>query len=330
MQPNHNNLSNSSQPAGAQNAVLLSYVTYLTDPVNEISSYLPGWKIVWNGTQTYDGNYAYIAVDPTGDMYALGIRGSLPPQNIFDNWNAFANWVLEDMDVLTRVSWPYAATANPLIGTGTNTAFTNVLDMQDSLGSGVSITNYLVTNVIKPGKQLIISGHSLGGNIANVFASYFVTTITQSGYSASNISLFTFAAPAGGNADFANDLDSKLPSAWHYQNANDIVPNFPVSATILLNGFLYIPSPAASAITVTYKGYTVSLREAFILVAGVFLYDGYQQQANNYTIFNTDLYPDYEANTVEDWFGQAGMQHGLNNYAAYLGVAFPLQPVPLG
>lgn len=330
MQPFSNNLSNSNPPAGAQNAVLLSFVTYSANPVNDIISYLPGWKIVWNGIQTSDGNYAFIAVDPTEEIYALAIRGSLPPQDIFKNWDSFANWILEDLDVITQVSWAYATTAKPLISSGANTSFTNLLNMQDALGSGLSVTNYLVSNVIKPGKQLIITGHSLGGNIANVFTSYFITTITQSSYSANNVALFTFAAPAAGNGDFATDLDSKLPTAWHYQNANDIVPNFPVSDTILLTGFLYIPSPAASAITVTYKGHTVSLREAFILLAGVFLFYGYQQQANNYTIFNTDLYTEYEENTAEDWFAQEGAQHAVSNYAAYLGVMLPILSVEQG
>lgn len=321
-----NNPGNSVQPAGALTAVLLTYVTYASDPVNDISSYLPGWKIVWNGIQTSDGNYAFVAVDATGANYALAIRGSLPPQDIFDNWDAFANWILEDLDVVTQVSWPYASTPNPLISNGANTSFTNLLDMQDALGSGVSLTDYLVSNVIQPGNPLMIAGHSLGGNIANVFTSYFVTTITGEQYSSDNVSLYTFAAPAPGNGDFANDLDAKLPTAWHYQNANDIVPNFPVSDTIFLTGFLYDPAPAASAISVVYKGYTVSLREAFFLLSGVFLLYGYQQQSNNYTIFNTALYPEYESNTAEDWFAQAGSQHAVSNYAAFLGVMLPLQP----
>ncbi|HEY9259772.1 lipase family protein [Chitinophaga sp.] len=330
MTPLSSNPGNGAQPAGATTAVLLTYVTYASDPVNDISSYLPGWKIVWNGTQTDDGNYAFIAVDPTGANYALAIRGSLPPQDVFNNWDAFANWILEDLDVVTQVSWPYASTPKPLISNGANTSFTNVLNMQDALGSGVSLTDYLVTNVIKPGNPLTIAGHSLGGNIANVFTSYFITTITGEQYSSDNVSLYTFAAPAAGNGDFANDLDAKLPAAWHYQNANDIVPNFPVSDTIFLTGLLYDPAPAASAITVVYKGYTVSLREAFFLLSGVFLLYGYQQQNNHYTVFNTALYTEYESNTAEDWFAQAGSQHAVSNYAAFLGVMLPLQPATQG
>ena len=307
----------------AQSAVFLSYVAYAADASKDISTYLPGWKVVWNGTQTYDGNYAFIAVDPTGEIYGLAIRGSLNPEEIFKNWDAFANWILEDLDVITQVNWPYANTSDALIASGTNTAFTNVQTMQDTMGSGLSIADYLIANVIKAGKQVIITGHSLGANIANVYASYFVTTVTQQQLSASNISLYTFAAPAAGNAAFAKDLDTKLPAAWHYQNSNDIIPNFPVSQTIIKTAFLYQPKPDASAVMVSYNGYTVSLREGFILLAGVFLFYGYQQQSNNYTTFYTALDPAYENNTAADWFGQAASQHHLNNYGAFLGVNVP-------
>src|ERR1044072_2216184 len=273
----------------AQSAVFLSYVAYAADASKDISTYLPDWKGGWNGTQTYDGNYAFIAVDRSGEIYGLAIRGSLNPEEIFKNWDAFANWILEDLDVITQVNWPYANTSDALIASGTNTAFTNVQTMQDTMGSGLSIADYLIANVIKAGKQVIITGHSLGANIANVYASYFVTTVTQQQLSASNISLYTFAAPAAGNAAFAKDLDTKLPAAWHYQNSNDIIPNFPVSQTIVKTAFLYQPKPDASAVTVSYNGYTVSLREGFILLAGVFLFYGYQQQSNNYTTFYTEL-----------------------------------------
>ncbi|GAA0547923.1 lipase family protein [Chitinophaga japonensis] len=311
---------NGNPPPGAQNAVLLCFVTYSSDPVNDIGTYLPGWKIVWNGLQSSDGNYAFVATDAAEETYALAIRGSLPPQDVFSNWDAFANWILEDLDVITQVSWPYATTANPLISNGANTAFNNVLGMLDTLGSSVSLTDFLLDNAVKPGKQVIITGHSLGGNIANVFTSYFVSTLTKDGYSTSNVSLFTFAAPAPGNGDFASDLDAKLPAAWHYQNTNDIVPNFPVSDTIFLTGFLYVPQPAASEITVTYKGKTVSLREAFFLLAGVFLFYHYQQQSNHYTEFTASLNDQYLDNTAADWFGQAGAQHAVSNYAGFLGV----------
>lgn len=320
--------STASQPAGASNAVSLCVVSYLNDPTNEIGTYLPGWKIVWNGGQTEDGNYAFIAVDPTGEQYALAIRGSLPPQDIFDNWDAFANWVLEDLDVVTQVSWPYASTTDAKIASGSSTAFTNLEKMVDTFNSGLSVTQYLLNNAVSSGKQVMITGHSLGGNIANIYASYFVSTVNAGTipYSIDNVSLYTFAAPAAGNGDFASDLDGKLLNAWHYQNSLDIIPNFPVSDTIFLTGFLYDPAPSAADISVTYKGHTITLKEAFFALSGVFLFYGYEQPQRNYTIFTGTLYGEYTANTVGEWFDQAGAQHSLVNYANFLGVKLPSLP----
>lgn len=315
--------SSTPQPAAAKPAVLLSYVTYDPDPVKDITTYLPGWEVVWSGIETYDGNYAFIAQQTGTNTYALAIRGSLPPQDIFKKWDAFANWVIQDMDVVVTASWPYANNPDAIIAQGTANAFSNIQGMQDALGSGLTITEYLGKYVVAPGHQLIITGHSLGGNIANVYASFFVSNFANTGYSVSNVSLFTFAAPAAGNAAYANDLDAKLPNAWHYHNFNDIVPCFPVSLMVGTVAYHYIPQPDAGAISFTLDGKTVTLREAFLILAGTFYLYGYQQQSNNYFIFNTQLDPDYTSNTVTDFFQQVGSQHHLQHYATFLGVTIP-------
>jgi hypothetical protein len=321
-----NSTSGSNQPANAKLAVQLCAITAAPNPVADIGALLPGWKIVWNGTQTTFANYAFIAVDATGKNYALAIRGSVPPNSVFTDWDLFANWVLEDLDVVTQGSWPYATTAQPRISTGAYIAFTNMLDMKDSLGSGKSMYEYLLANTVGDGKQLFITGHSLGGNMANVYASFYVHMLKQQGKSSDNVSLYTFAAPAAGNADFATDLDKKLPAAWHYQNINDIVPNLPVFDGLVFTSLLYLPQPLAADITVKHKGHTFNLNEAILLLAGAFLLYGYQQPTNNYTIFKTDLFPEFEDNTVQGWLGQGGTQHQIANYAKYLGVTLPVIP----
>jgi hypothetical protein len=87
-----------------------------------------------------------------------------------------------------------------------------------------------------------------------------------------------------------------------------------------LASLLYIPQPASAEIYLTYKDQKMNLREAVLLLAGVLLTKGYQQPANNYTIFSTALYSQFEDNTVEDWLGQGALQHQIVNYATYLGV----------
>lgn len=149
--------------------------------------------------------------------------------------------------------------------------------------------------------------------------------MTHDGYNSANTSLFTFAAPAAGNSYFATDLDSKIANAWHYENSNDIVPKFPVSVAILSLTLLFFPAPSAAEITFSHEGFTISLREGFMLLAGVFYFYAYQQQAVNYHTFNNALDTTYQSNTVEDWFYQAGFQHAMSNYANYLGVKLTRQ-----
>lgn len=322
MTPLSNKASNGNQQTVAQNSVKLCAVAVLTDPASSINKYLSGWRIVWNGKETIDGNYAFIATDLAEETYALAIRGSLAGDP-FSNWDVFANWFVEDFDVITQKPWPYATTAKAKISNGSHIAFNNLLNMQDSGKSGLSVTDYLITNAIKKGKKVIITGHSLGGNIADVYTSYFIATITKANLSSGNVSLYTFAAPAPGNGDFATDLDAKLPTAWHYQSLNDVIPNFPVAADIRQLVNLYSPAPDAAVIKFNYKGNNIGLPFAINAIADVLSLSGYKQQTNNYTKFPTALYGKDEKNTVGDWLGQAGYQHQIFNYATYLGVTLP-------
>lgn len=327
-----NNAGNGIQLTDPQNAVLLCSYSELTNP-GALSSYMKGWEIVWNGILTDDGNYAFIATDAPRNNYVLAIAGSLMTTGtLLKDWDTFANWVLEDFNILTHKNWPFATTANAYITDGAHIGFTNLQNMKDSLKSNLTATDYLVANAIKKGKKVIITGHSLGGNIANVFASYFISYLTTEKYSTdklSLVSLYTFAAPAPGNGAFAKDLDAKLPNAWHYQNSLDIIPNFPVADNIYKVASMYSPQPAASAISVIFPNNSnpISLGEGFIMLSGVLTLCGYKQQANNYTIFTptTKLNPAHLANTVGDFFLQAGSQHAVSNYAANLGVSLTIK-----
>lgn len=318
---------NGNQNTDAQNAVLLCSYSELADPV-ALSRYMPGWEIVWNGTLTNDGNYAFIATDVPRKNYVLAIAGSLVSTGtLLKDWDTFANWVLEDFNILTHKDWPYATTANAYITDGAYIGFTNLQNMKDSLKSKLTVTDYLA-NVIKNGKKVIITGHSLGGNIANVFASYFTSYLTTAKLSSDNVSLYTFAAPAPGNGAFAKDLDIRLPNAWHYQNSLDIIPNFPVADNIYNVASMYQPQPAASAISVIFpkNSKPITLGEGFVMLAGVLTLCGYKQQANNYSIFTTaKLDPAHLGKSAGDFFLQAASQHAVSNYATNLGVSLALQ-----
>lgn len=330
-----------AQLADATNAVNLcdaANKVSATDSIADISK-LKNWTIVWNGQQTTDANYAYIALDPTQQIYVLAIRGSLVDLSNLLNWSDFANWILEDFSVVKQISWPYASTPNAKISKGAYLGFKNLMSMWNSLESILSVTDYLVNNAIKQGKRVIITGHSLGGNIANVYTSYFMTILKQvnlpSGTPPPNVSLYTFAAPAPGNGDFAKDLDTKLPTAWHFQSDKDVIPNFPVPSAIQNLATWYSPDmPDATLINVIdLNGKPVFLNQAIndlaalLILTDILNWSNYKQQANNYTTFSTaKLLSQFQDNNLKFWFMQVLMQHQLYNYAGYLAYLASLEP----
>src|SRR5215831_15564319 len=84
-------------------ACILSELAYCKEPQKEIAQYMPGWKIVWDPLPV-GGNYAFVATD--GNVFALAIRGSL----IQFSWDAFDNWINNDLNIAYQKDWPYANT----------------------------------------------------------------------------------------------------------------------------------------------------------------------------------------------------------------------------
>lgn len=192
------------------------------------------------------------------------------------------------------------------------------------LGAGESLHDFLLTHTTGKDKQLIITGHSLGGNLSNVYTSYYVELLKQKGISSSNVSLFSFAAPAAGNSDFATDLDNKLVTAWHYQNNNDAVPHFPTVVGLIQTSKFYAPNtPNAAAITVKFQNQQLTSQEVYLLLSKIYSKYDYHQLTRNYITVTADLNQNYTANTVNDWLAQAGSHHQLYNYAKELHIVLP-------
>ncbi len=306
-----------SQRSFAQLSVMLSAIAHCDDPQFYINNRLPGWKIVWDGTPTREGNYAFIVMDPTEKYYLLAIKGPSIPSEIFMGWEPFVNWILGDFNVLTQEKWPYTASSDILVSSGAFLGFHDLLKMRDS-DSGQFIFDYLKEHVVIPGKKIVVTGHGLGGTIATAFASYLSTALTGKKYAEDNIYLFTFGAPAAGNSHFVKDLDYKALNAWYYENNKDIMPRFPSFLSMLVVTFLFFPAPDASKIPVNYMGSTTNLREAFLMITGMFYKLGYQQPGSRYEVFSNKLYKKYKKNTLEHWLHQAARQHDIVNYANYL------------
>ncbi|CAI2352731.1 unnamed protein product [Caenorhabditis sp. 36 PRJEB53466] len=75
-----------------------------------------------------------------------------------------------------------------------------------------------------PGYQVWVTGHSLGGSLASLAASY----ISNSSLTAPNsLLLITFGQPRTGNATFAWAVDRDVPNAFRVVHSHDPIPHLP-------------------------------------------------------------------------------------------------------
>lgn len=298
-------------------AAIFSQVAYCADPQQQLDKYLPGWKVVWNPIPI-SGNYAFVATD--GSTYGIGFRGSL----LSFTEDAFNNWIYNDLNVAVQDKWPYSKVEKVRISQGSYIAWQNLEKAKDKI-SGKTLWAFLSENVTEE-KPLILSGHSLGGNLAIVYGSYLWSKFNDSAHTKKNINVITFAAPAPGNSAFADDFDSHFPSSIRVENTNDIVPKFPVSKKMTKLGDLYSPSPSASAISIGYKNVTTKLNVVFTLMSGAMQLLELRSDFYGYTHTNGDgkliavpLSGKNTTNSAADWFAEAGYQHSMALYATAIG-----------
>lgn len=325
-----------SNKAASTLSLPLCYVASSQDPLGNISKITTeSWTIVWSSGKPGDANYYFVAENKAKTVYALVIRGSVICNGVFTQWDTFVDWVLEDMNV-EPAYWPFYNKGGffigrevPCIGAGAYIAFTQMMQATNKLkGSGEELlSDFLVSKTASnPNTQLLITGHSLGGNLAKVYASYYVNQLQSS---AGNIKLCTFAAPASGNRHFTSDLMQKLPSQIHYQNQNDIVPHLLTVDGINAVSNFYKPAPDAANIIIgqDQNGGNISLKLALEGLALGFLRMDYQQP-DLFLLdqFETPLIPFDETGKkpIDLWLAQGAAQHQIKVYAKYgVGIDLP-------
>jgi triacylglycerol lipase len=177
------------------------------------------WTAVWT-PQLADSNSNYgVVLQHTDGTYALVIQGTKNKLG-----------AQEDFAVTEQVPFPPIAGAQIAIGTETGM---DVVLQQLENSSGTSLQAFL--NGLAAGSQLLISGHSLGGNLASAFAPWIAANFAAFGGTSvqpvmpvtqlpASIQVITFAAPTAGNGAFAAFLNSQL-NYQAYFNTNDVVPH---------------------------------------------------------------------------------------------------------
>ena len=302
---------------GEKTACLLSQIAYSKTVAEDLDQHLPGWKVVWDG-QPRGGNYTFIATNGTG--YAISIRGSL----LEFSWDAFQNWVYQDLNVTSLRDWPHTNDSSKArIAQGAWDGWQNLCNMTDK-NTGISMLAFLESNTIIETPILVV-GHSLGGNLATVYASYLWQHFRNNKKENNNINVITFAAPAAGNYYFAIDFNKKFPNSLRFENKNDLVPKFPTSLGVSSLGDLYDSLPSASAVVVGYKSSTVPLSRAFTMIGfalnvlEITAGGNYTQPCGEGKKFIFPLSGKNANNTIESWLSEAGYQHGMEQYARQLG-----------
>ncbi|MBD2752632.1 lipase family protein [Spirosoma validum] len=320
-----------------ETAFILSAFAYLSTDnlLKQIQNTFSGQETLqFIATPSPYDNYAFITYNQQLNRYTLAIRGSVPFSA--PNWGGFYNWISEDFNVFQQSNWPYPTdTSNPTlqVSNGSLLALTQLLSLQDSPTASdndpQSPIYTLLSQAAGQGSQILITGHSLGANMANSFAVYFAQQLQQAGQSITNVSLISIAAPASGNQAFAAMLDADYPGqqSFHYELAGDIVPKFPVVDQILdklmvLYGSLSSSGdvPEAASIEV-YPPYSPTLANAFEVVAGAIALsywledtNAYSQPTNNYEMQSQPA-PSSFPNTITGFFQEAKMFHSLYAYS---------------
>ena len=310
------NIKESNSPSGLteKNACLLSQLSYCTDIPAAVGKYLPGWIVQWEALEL-EGNYAFVASN--GKEFALVIRGSL----IGFSWGAFQNWIYQDLQVVSQIKWEYVnVPSNAKISQGAFDAWINLCKMTDKK-TGRLLLNFLKAE-LKNDSRLLITGHSLGGNLATVYGSYLWQEFKKIRRDVTNINVITFGAPAAGNEAFASDFDQKFPTSIRVENTNDIVPKFPSASGISALSGLFNDSLSANKIQVGYKDLTVSLSTVLALFKtsiSVLELTGtispYIQTDGEGKKISFPLSGKNKGTDILNWLTEAGYQHGITSYA---------------
>lgn len=203
----------------AADLVRFNQLVYKDSLASAFAKWAPDYKVVYEPKEV-DGNFAIIIQKQNSLQYALVIRGS-----VIEFSNAgFQNFFLQDFNIFQMKKWEYGDTVkNAYISKGAYIGFQNLLQLRD-IATGLSLKDF-IEQKIPAHASLVITGHSLGGNLAYPLAGYLKKNLAAD--KNKNLQLVTFGAPAVGNAAFVRDLDDKFPNGERYAAELDIAPAFP-------------------------------------------------------------------------------------------------------
>ncbi len=291
---------------------------------NSLKRYLPDCELVWKPERIIEGNYAIIV--KRGAQYIVAIRGSI----LQLSWASYDNWLHEDFNVFEQVPWTFTndTTGNPMISKGSKIGLDSLIALTDA--NGFTIFDFLKLHAFPSNKFLAVTGHSLGANLATVFAPWLRYQMLEEGFSMPGIfSVLTFAAPTSWNKAFADQFDQNFTNSWRYFNVIDVVPYSATNIAGLAKLFPGKGMPAEKVEVIDVLGYKVTLAQAFEDIAKK-LKEKENSYNSYYTLVNQGrgsvplnmkehIFPVSSTDPEHMWFDQIGEQHAHNHYLSWLG-----------
>jgi triacylglycerol lipase len=246
-------------------------------------SQLPsGWALTAWGVGDLNGNQAIVAQQTGTSQVAVAVRGTV----VTNIWN----WLM-DFDVFHQVA--FTGISGALISKGAYDGLQNLTAMTGR--NGMTLPKYLAS--LAGDTSLLVTGHSLGGNLASVLAPWIAMNIDNL---SANLSVMTFAAPTAGNAAFADYFNGMKSQA--YFNSNDVVPQAWANLAYIKTLF---PSPGPSAPDAVQRAVDALL--AALERANV----SYTQTAGTSGAATPE--------STTDWGTEVGFEHSIATYMSLFG-----------
>ncbi|GGJ70066.1 IPT/TIG domain-containing protein [Streptomyces brasiliensis] len=267
------------------------------------------WQPRWLALSPDNANLAYIASNSDLNQFAVVVRGTI--DNPLD--------MMEDLDVGTVVPFTAGGSKDVAVSAGAMAAFTQVATASVPFGTTLTqaLTNILASPATKPQPTVYVTGHSLGGCIATMLATYLQA---QPSFPKNpKFALVTFAAPTAGLQSFADYVNSRPWSLnERYFNQYDVVPQAWVESDLLYaRDHWYwdpkLPGPKANAEVKGLLDVIIGLRKG-----NDYVQPGTRKPLNaDYSNHDKTLVHE----TTADFLGQVAFQHANSTYLTLLGAS---------
>lgn len=194
------------------------------------------WELAWGpGLVINNSNMLYVVQHKKiPSCYAIAIRGTDP---------SFVFNIIEDIGVLHLLPYTEAQQASGIenisLAAGTWLGLQSIVFVQGeaaATGQSMTIIEFFKNIIETNGEdqiQIFITGHSLGGCLANVLTTWMTDNIYNLNLPNGKVFLktYTFAAPTGGNQQYAdycgwqfNEQSRVKVESFRVYNQKDLVP----------------------------------------------------------------------------------------------------------